>query len=263
MDNKCKKALQMILFEYIKTSQPVSSKQLSSKCGYASSSIRNWMSKLEESGYLENLHTSSGRVPTDKAWRFYIDEIFELQKYIVNDKDALKKKYLSLIKKNNDTLIKLSKIFFYILKNSDYNILPKPEKVSFKEIILNLISKKMISVIILSSHGFIKDFNIEISESISKEFLEEINEILNKLLIGVNMSDIKNKMITKLDENMDCSNEKKAFIKRYFENICESDNIYESTDIENASKVDNYLKEIEEILKTNSLKITDSKSKDI
>ncbi|OGS43471.1 MAG: hypothetical protein A2539_09835 [Elusimicrobia bacterium RIFOXYD2_FULL_34_15] len=246
MDNKCRKVLQMILFDYIKTFQPVSSKNISLKCGYAPSSIRNWMSNLEKNGYLKNIHTSSGRIPTDKAWRFYIDGVFELQKQIVSEKEILKKNYNLETKKRNKILSNLSKIFYYVLKNSDYDIFPKPEKAIFKEIILNLKNKKTISGVIVTSNGFTKNFQFELKESISQTFLEELNELLNKLLSGVTLSNLRMEMTSRIESCDYLSQEKKIFLKQYFENAFNFSENSESEDTNTASNIDTFLKEIEE-----------------
>ena len=78
MDERKKKVLQAIVEEYVNTAEPVSSNLLTQKDelnNYSSATIRNEMADLEKSGYLEKTHTSSGRIPSEKGYRYYVDEL--------------------------------------------------------------------------------------------------------------------------------------------------------------------------------------------
>ena len=82
LDDRKKRILQAIVNEYIDTIEPVSSSSLIQKYGLdcSSATVRNEMAELEKIGYLEKTHTSSGRVPSNKGYRFYVDKL-------LNDKD--------------------------------------------------------------------------------------------------------------------------------------------------------------------------------
>lgn len=82
LDKRKKEILQAIIDEYINTAEPVSSATLVNKYGldYSSATVRNELAELEDSGYLDKPHTSSGRVPSEKGYRFYVDEL-------INDED--------------------------------------------------------------------------------------------------------------------------------------------------------------------------------
>ena len=77
LDDRKKKVLQAIIEEYINTAEPVSSNALTNNYGlnYSSATIRNEMAELEKSGYLDKTHTSSGRIPSEKGYRYYVDEL--------------------------------------------------------------------------------------------------------------------------------------------------------------------------------------------
>ena len=76
LDNRKKKVLQAIVEKYINTAEPVSSNSLTHEQGLecSSATIRNEMAELEKSGYLDKTHTSSGRIPSAKGYRYYVDE---------------------------------------------------------------------------------------------------------------------------------------------------------------------------------------------
>ena len=77
LDERKKKVLQAIVEEYINTAEPVSSNTLTQNHGLecSSATIRNEMSELEKSGFLDKTHTSSGRIPSEKGYRYYVDEL--------------------------------------------------------------------------------------------------------------------------------------------------------------------------------------------
>ena len=73
--------LRTLIDDYIKTAQPVGSRTISRKneLGLSSATIRNEMADLEEMGYISQPHTSAGRVPSDKGYRFYVDHLMQVQ----------------------------------------------------------------------------------------------------------------------------------------------------------------------------------------
>lgn len=77
LDKRKKEILQAVVDEYINTAEPVSSATLVEKYGlnYSSATVRNELAELENNGYLDKPHTSSGRVPSEKGYRFYVDEL--------------------------------------------------------------------------------------------------------------------------------------------------------------------------------------------
>ena len=79
LDNRKKRILKAIVDEYIGTAEPVSSGSISKKNGidFSSATIRNEMAELEKTGYLDKPHTSSGRVPSEKGYRLYVDELIK------------------------------------------------------------------------------------------------------------------------------------------------------------------------------------------
>ncbi|MFH1540879.1 MAG: hypothetical protein ABID79_03380 [Elusimicrobiota bacterium] len=216
MDNRHRKVLHAAIFKYIETSKPISSKQIVSQCGLSASSIRNLMAKLSKDGYLKGVHTSSGKIPTDKGWRCYIDELLEANLAILNKKEELKKNYDEQIKKENSSLTELSKTFFYILEHSRFDLLPKPEKTFFREIILKVIDKKTILGTIFSVSSPVKSFILKTEEPVKQDFLDDVSNLLNKMLLGFTLSEIKNNFSEKIELYNSKYQEKVNFIKNNF-----------------------------------------------
>src|SRR5574344_2353325 len=77
MNNRQKELLKLIVENYVKTVKPVGSKSLVKKLKCSSATIRNDMAHLEDLGYLEKTHTSSGRIPSEKGYRYYVDNLMK------------------------------------------------------------------------------------------------------------------------------------------------------------------------------------------
>lgn len=97
LDDRKKKILQAIVEEYIETAEPVSSSNLVDELNCSSATIRNEMAELEHIGFLEKTHTSSGRVPSQKGYRYYVDQL-------VRD-DNLTKQEMQFIKQRLETKV--------------------------------------------------------------------------------------------------------------------------------------------------------------
>src|SRR3989344_6748217 len=92
MTERQQQLLQKIIKDFVQTAQPVSSKSLENSgfLGVSSATIRGEMNELERAGYLEQPHTSAGRVPTDKAYRYYVDKVVKKEPLDITTRDKKK-----------------------------------------------------------------------------------------------------------------------------------------------------------------------------
>ena len=90
LDKRKRKILQAIIEEYIDTAEPVSSGNLVKALEVSSATIRNEMAELEKIGYLEKPHTSAGRIPSQKGYRYYVDELIRDDKINKREMDIIK-----------------------------------------------------------------------------------------------------------------------------------------------------------------------------
>jgi heat-inducible transcriptional repressor len=200
------------------------------------------MSKLSKNGYLKELHTSSGKIPTDKGWRYYIDELLEIQRTISDEKEKLKKNYREHLEKNNSALQELSKTFFYVLEHSQYNLSPKPERAVYKEIILRTIDRKTVSGVLFSGSGTVKIFTLKTKEPVKQEFVGGIAALLNKMFSGITLSGIKNDFAELTELHKSDDRKKIEFIENYFDDFLnlESGNSDTASNVTGAIKKDIY-----------------------
>src|SRR5689334_15966856 len=110
-EERKRKLLQAIIHQYIKTAKPVGSAFLAEQyhLDLSSATIRNVMAELEEEGFLTHPHTSAGRVPTDKAYRFYVDSLADLQRLAQLEEQRIQTEYQERIRQIEELMSTTSK----------------------------------------------------------------------------------------------------------------------------------------------------------
>ena len=186
LDDRKKKVLQAIVEEYINTAEPVSSNALISKYDLecSSATIRNEMADLEKRGLLDKMHTSSGRVPSAKGYRYYVDELLkddnislEEVKYISNKLETKVNEIEELTKITASTI---SEITHY----TTVTIGPKANEQIISEIKFVLLGSRMLLAIIMTDTGMIKETIIKFDEDINEKQVETLNYMFNNKLKG-------------------------------------------------------------------------------
>ena len=229
LDDRKKKVLQAIVEEYINTAEPVSSNALTKNHGLncSSATIRNEMAELEKGGFLDKTHTSSGRVPSEKGYRYYVDEL-------VNDKDiSLEEiKYISdkLETKVNEiedltkiTANTISEVTHY----TTVSIGPKTTSQIIEEIKFVLLGSRMMMAVILTDTGMIKETIIKFDEDITQKQVETINYMFNKKLKGQPLETIDRPLEDYLYDEMTYSvNVVKPIIEQIKKVIEEDNKVY-------------------------------------
>lgn len=203
-----KELLKTIVEEYVKSARPVGSKALCKKFKCSSATIRNDMAILEELGYLEKTHISSGRVPSEAGYRYYVDNLMEAKK--MNGEDILKlqtifnNKELELndaISKSLEIISDITNYTSVILgKESSDNLLQKVEVVP--------ISEKQLIAIVITNTGHVENKMINLDENIPIKEIAKTTELLNKMLIGTPIDDVPSKLEYEI----------KPIIRNYVEN---------------------------------------------
>lgn len=186
--------LKLIIEDYIKTAKPVSSKALSEIMKCSSATVRNEMSYLEELGLIEKMHTSSGRIPSEKGYRYYVDNIMEPKK--ITGEDMLK---LQTIFHNNslmlsDTIIKSMEIVSE-LTNYTSVVLGKASsenKVSKVEVVP--LDDNSLIAIVITDKGHVEHRNLVIDGNVSLSEVKQTVDLINQLIIGTPIDEVSHKL---------------------------------------------------------------------
>ena len=197
MDERKRKVLQAIVEEYINSAEPVSSNSLINKYGLdcSSATIRNEMAELEKNGYLDKVHTSSGRIPSAKGYRFYVDELMQDDRISAEEikyiSDKLETKVNEIEDLTKITATTISEITHY----TAVTIGPKTSEQIIKELKFVLLGSRMILAVIMTDSGMVKETIIKFDEDISENQVKTINYMFNNKL--------KNQPIEKIDRPLE------------------------------------------------------------
>lgn len=197
LDDRKKRILQAIVDEYVNTAEPVSSGAISKKRGldFSSATIRNEMSELEKSGYLEKTHTSSGRIPSVKGYRLYVDELLKEDNISIEEIKYIKEKLQTKVNQIEDLTKIATNTLSEITHYTTVAIGPKVTKQIIKEIKFVLLGNRMLMAVILTNTGMIKETIINFQEDIYEDQIETINLLFNSKLQG--------KPLEKINEPLD------------------------------------------------------------
>lgn len=184
LDERKKRILQAIVEEYIDTAEPVSSGNLVQALSCSSATIRNEMAELEQIGYLEKPHTSAGRVPSQKGYRYYVDELLR--------EDSLSRKEIEIIKNRLETKVNaledLAKIATTTLSEITHyttiQISPDVNTHIITDIKFVLLGSSVLMAVILTDSGIIRETIIKFDEDVSQEQVNDLTYIFRNKLVG-------------------------------------------------------------------------------
>lgn len=194
LDERKLRILYAIINSYVLTAEPIGSITISKQynLGVSPATIRNEMADLEELGYLNKPHSSAGRVPSDKAYRLYVDHLLELKNPIVDlvKKNEIKKS-LSTDDMEIDKLIQNSaKILSATTSYTALAITPQINVNSLKHIQLLLIDQDDVLIVLVSSSGIVKNTIVKIDFPVTENLLNAISNYLNESLKNLSIEEL-------------------------------------------------------------------------
>ncbi len=198
IDTRTQHLLKTLINHHIADGQPVGSKTLTTSSGLdlSSASIRNIMKDLEDAGFISSPHTSAGRIPTHKGYRFFVDSLVTMKSPNKADLDILQS---SLQTSNSKDLVNITADTLSSMTNfAGVVMLPKAKKISFKHIEFLNLSKQRILVIIVTSDGSVQNRVLDTQEEYDQSTLIEASNFFNEHYKDLDISKIKEKIIDEL-----------------------------------------------------------------
>ena len=193
------KILHAIIKNYLDTGEPVGSRTISkyTDLNLSSATIRNEMADLEELGYIMQPHTSAGRIPSDKGYRWYVDMLMSQKEQEVTE---LKEQMLEKSDKMDQLLRQVAKV---LATNTNYATMissPVYNRNKLKFIQLSQVDENQLVVVIVMDGNIVKNQIITLEEPLDNEALLKLNMLLNTALIGLSVEEINLGMIARLKE---------------------------------------------------------------
>ena len=184
LDERKKKVLQAIVEEYINTAEPVSSNSLITKydLNCSSATIRNEMADLEKKGLLDKMHTSSGRVPSAKGYRYYVDELLKDDNISLEEVKYISEKLESKVNEIEDLTKITANTISEVTHYTTIAIGPKASEQIIEEIKFVLLGSRMILAVIMTDTQMVKETIIKFDEDISEKQVKTLNYVFNNKL---------------------------------------------------------------------------------
>jgi len=193
LDKRKVKILKAIISSYIDNAEAVGSRTISKKyeLGVSPATIRNEMSDLEEMGYLVQPHTSSGRIPTDKAYRYYVDDLWRKVKTSKNPNFGELRKIIEETSNELDEVFKNSvRILSQFTKYTSFVVAPQFKQSVIKRIQLVPVSENKVLMIIILQTNIVKQVMMRLNSPIPYDQLDKISESLSEKMYGCKLEDI-------------------------------------------------------------------------
>ena len=186
--------LRIIVEEYIKTAKPVSSSHICKNIKCSSATVRNEMVYLEELGYLEKNHFASGRIPSEKGYKYYVDNL--MQPKNMTGEDMLK---LQTIFKNqsldlSDTIKKSIEIVSEITSYTSIVLGTSAKANRLKQVEVVPLEENKILTIVITDKGIVEHKNLYLPSTISTDDVRKTVELINKLVVGTPINEISEKL---------------------------------------------------------------------
>ncbi len=194
MEERQKKLLKEIVESYIKTVKPVGSKSLCEKLNCSSATIRNEMVALEEMGLLEKNHISSGRIPSEKGYRYYVENLMKPKE--LTGEDVLK---LQTIFSNNnlqlsDAINQCVEIISEITNYTSIVLGKKSHNNTLRQVSIIPLSEEKIIAVVCTDQGVVQNKQFIIPKQIRIEELVKTSEIINKMLLGTPIDEVSERL---------------------------------------------------------------------
>jgi heat-inducible transcriptional repressor len=202
LSGRSRQILEAVIEDYIRTAEPVGSRSISRKHNLALSpaTIRNVMSDLEELGFLTSPHTSAGRIPTDKAFRFYVDSLLTVRSIEKEQQEQILNQYKTYGKDVAEILKETSRILSSLSHYMGVVVTPRFTATIFRNIEFLKLGRRCILAIFVSKSGIVLNKIIETNEEINSEDLVRMSNYLNELLQGLTIAEVRNRILLEMQD---------------------------------------------------------------
>jgi heat-inducible transcriptional repressor len=203
LSNREKEILKYIVENFIKSALPIGSRVISkdTDLNLSSATIRNVMSDLEDMEFLETPHTSAGRMPTDKGYRFYVDSLMSRESLNKSEINFIRSQFedsKNNIVDNQDLFIETSRILGKISRQLAVVTQPFLSSGIFEKLELIIVSSNKILVVLNIKSGYVRTVIMEIDSEISKSKIDKLTSHLNEKLQGLTLKEIRDTFVERV-----------------------------------------------------------------
>ncbi len=186
--------LQAVVQSFITEAEPVGSRSIVKRYSldFSAATVRNVMADLEEAGYLEQLHTSSGRVPTDAGYRYYVDHLMRVQKLTLQERARIEQDLSQQLSDADEVMRQTSQLLALLSHHTGIVEMPDKEHALTRSIELLPVGESRAAMLISDSYGRVRTIIVTLESAISREGLQRLSNFLNEQLRGVPVDSLAN-----------------------------------------------------------------------
>ncbi len=196
------KILQAVVHLYIKTGKPVGSSTIleNFKLRLSPASIRNVLADLEKEGFLTHPHTSAGRVPTDRGYRFYVDSIVHVQKLAAEEEIKIQTEYSRRMKEIEDLMLSTTRVLSAISHCTGFVLPPAMTMERLRRIELISVNTHQVLAVLVSESGLVQNQMIKVERMPDEVDLRAASQFLNERLVGLSFSEAQQRFLSELHQ---------------------------------------------------------------
>ncbi len=204
LDDRKKRILQAVVQDYITSAEPVGSRTLARKydLGVSAATIRNEMADLEMLGYLEHIHTSSGRVPSSKGYRLYVDTLLPVQPMTEQEKDTINKWYQSKVQQVDQVFQETAKIISRMTRNVSLVLAPQISTAAFRCMQFLPLDDHRVIAVLMTDAGFVENRIMEMPPGATFEDFQRMAKVINETLAGHTLGAIQGGSLKKIEKEI-------------------------------------------------------------
>lgn len=193
-----------IIDDYIVSAEPVGSRTVSKKygVGFSAATIRNEMADLEEMGFLEQPHTSAGRIPSQKGYRFYVDHLLKPHMWSKEDLMTLHEFYAMRVDHVEQAIKHTNSILSHLTNYMTFILGPKIAESKLKHLQIVPLHDRLAVSLLVTDTGHVYQQRIMFPDGVSMSAIEQLVNLLNSRLAGAPISHLKRIVVKELTEEM-------------------------------------------------------------
>ena len=204
LDVRKMRILQAIVDDYILTASPVGSRTLSKRddIELSPATIRNEMSDLTELGFLEQPHTSAGRIPSEKAYRLYVNSIMDRAKLTDEEAEYIRRHLNTRVNEVGEVIRETARMLSGITKYTSVVQTPQIKNARFKRISLIPVTDGKALAVIVTNNGATSSRMLSVPAGVTPRSIEQLAELMNERLAGYKLTDAQNTLLPLLKEEI-------------------------------------------------------------
>ncbi len=205
--------LRAIVHQYITSAEPVGSRVIVKryKLDISPATVRNVMADLEDSGFIQQLHTSSGRVPTDQGYRYYVEFLMRVQEVTLAERQRLEHELNQRLSDADEVMHQTSRILAFMSHHTGIVQAPRASDAVVRAIEVIPVSTDRVAVLIVDNYGRVRTLVIPVSRGLASDELLRLNPFLNDTLRGAPIASLSTSLESRMRSLVD---EQRALAER-------------------------------------------------